>query len=81
MKVWFIIFLISAISWLSIWYVLAHKEYPKLSSYIDTKAIHGVKPSWVVTMRTHCSWTCSNSSSSSSYSSSSSRWGYGWGGK
>ena len=76
MKPLMIIWLIWAISWLSIWYVLAHKDYPKLSSYIDTKAIHGVKPAWIITItNTYCKWSCTNSSSSSSW------WSYGWGGK
>jgi len=79
MKAWMIVAIIWGIMWLSIWYATSHKNYPKLSAYIDTKTIHGVKPSWIVQITsTRCSWTCSNSSPSSS---SSSRWSssYWWG--
>ena len=70
-----ILWIIILLTWWIIAYVNAHKSFPKLSSYIDTKTIHWIEPSWVIADSTYCVWKCEN------YSSSSSRWGssYGWG--
>ena len=62
MKPLLIVSIIWSIVWLSISYSISHKNYPKLSSYVDTKTVHWIKPAWVVvTTKTYCKWSCTNS--------------------
>ena len=72
----YIIIAIFIISWVIMWYINYSKNnyYPEFSKLVDTKAIHWITPSWIITSTYYCVWTCQNYSSSSSSRWSSSFW-------
>lgn len=73
----FIIVSIFTITWIVIGYINFEKtnHYVPFSELVDTKAMHWITPSWIITTNYYCVWDCQNYSSSSSSRGSSS---FGW---
>jgi len=73
-----IIITIFGITWVIMWYINYNKnnQYIPFSQLVDTKTMHWIKPSWIITSSYYCVWTCKNYHSDNSSRWSSSFW---WG--